>query len=73
MISIEEANKIITGQVDEKEEDKIKEISIDQANKIIAKDIELKDILKTESKNEDFVPLEKTKITVSPIELLIKI
>ena len=43
MISIEEANKIITGQVEEIEEDKIQEISIDQANKIIAKDIEAKD------------------------------
>ena len=72
MISIEEANKIITGQVEEIEEDKIQEISIDQANKIIAKDIEAKDILKTENKDEDFVSSESLGIKISPIEMLSK-
>ena len=72
MISIEEANKIITGQVEEIEEDKIQEISIDQANKIIANDIEAKDILKTENKDEDFVSSESLGIKISPMEMLSK-
>lgn len=72
MISIEEANKIITSQSDEKEEEPNKIISIDEANELFVKEAEVKDILKTENKDEDFVPLEKTKITISPMEMLSK-